>query len=225
MSIELFRALFFVLLVAGAPIWLVMGFPGFLYFLFSGNSAFLFGLPGRIFDGLDSFILTAIPFFLLAGELMNRSGMSERLVAFADLLVGRLRGGLAQVNVASSLLFAGITGVAVGDVASLGKIFIPRDGAAGLFARLCGGGDGRFVADRTDHSAQRAGDLLCVGHGCVGGGAVRRGADPRHVDGAGLRELSLELLPFLALIFLVVIAVGFVPGLTLWVPTELGLIR
>lgn len=137
MSIEIFLILFFVLIIVGAPIWLVMGFPCLLYFLSSGNQALLLTIPSRIFDGLDSFILTAIPFFLMAGDLMNRSGMSDRLVAFANLAVGRLRGGLAQVNVASSLLFAGITGVAVGDVASLGKIFIPsmeKEGYSRAFA-------------------------------------------------------------------------------------------
>ncbi len=108
-----------------------MGFPCLLYFVFGGMEAVIFALPGRVFDGLDNFILTAIPFFLVAGDLMNRSGMSDRLVNLADLVVGRLRGGLAQVNVASSLMFAGITGVAVGDVATLGKVFIPNMEKAG----------------------------------------------------------------------------------------------
>ena len=137
MSIEVFLVLFLFLIFVGAPIWLVMAFPCLLYFLFSGVDAFMLTIPSRIFDGMDNFVLTAIPFFLVAGDLMNRSGMSSRLVEFANLIVGRLRGGLAQVNVASSLLFAGITGVAVGDVASLGKIFIPnmeKEGYSRAFA-------------------------------------------------------------------------------------------
>lgn len=137
MPIEVFLVLFFGLLLIGAPIWLMMGFPCLMYFLFSSNHAFLLMIPGRVFDGLDNFILTAIPFFLLAGDLMNRSGMSARIVDFANLVVGRIRGGLAQVNVASSLLFAGITGVAVGDVTSLGKIFVPnmeKEGYSRAFA-------------------------------------------------------------------------------------------
>ena len=71
------------------------------------------------------FILVAIPFFLMAGELMNRAGMSDRMIKFANLLVGHMRGGLAQVDVLASVLFAGITGIALGEVVALGKIFVP----------------------------------------------------------------------------------------------------
>jgi tripartite ATP-independent transporter DctM subunit len=62
---------------------------------------------------------------MLSGEILNRSGMSERLVQFANLVIGRVRGGLAQVNVLTSIIFAGLTGVALGDIAALGKVFIP----------------------------------------------------------------------------------------------------
>lgn len=79
----------------------------------------------RIFTGLDSVTLLAVPFFLLAGELMNRGGSTQKLIHAANLTVGRIRGGLAQGNVLASLLFAGITGAAVADVAALGAIFIP----------------------------------------------------------------------------------------------------
>jgi tripartite ATP-independent transporter DctM subunit len=79
----------------------------------------------RAFAGLDKFVLLAIPFFLLAGEVMNRSEITERLVRIANVTIGRIRGGLAQANVLASLLFAGITGAAVADVAALGSIFVP----------------------------------------------------------------------------------------------------
>lgn len=79
----------------------------------------------RVFAGLNQFVLLAIPFFLLAGELMNRSGITDRLVRIANVTIGRIRGGLAQANVMASLLFAGITGAAVADVAALGSIFVP----------------------------------------------------------------------------------------------------
>ena len=126
MSIEVFVLIFFAMLLLGVPVALTMGMSSALYLLFSGNLLFLRMLPQRMFDGIDVFVLLAIPFFMLAGEIMNTAGMSDRLIRFANLVVGRMRGGLAQVNVVSSLLFAGITGVAVGDVAALGKIFIPR---------------------------------------------------------------------------------------------------
>ncbi len=74
---------------------------------------------------MDSFVLMAIPFFMVAGEAMNQAGVTEKLVDFANVLVGRFRGGLAYVNIVASMIFAGITGAAVADVSALGTIFIP----------------------------------------------------------------------------------------------------
>lgn len=125
MNIVVLMVTFLVLLVMGLPIAFVMLVSAAVYFIYSGNVMFFFAFPERMYSGLDSFILMAIPFFLLAGEIMNRSEMSERLIEFANLVIGRVRGGLAQVNVLASILFAGLTGVALGDVAALGKIFIP----------------------------------------------------------------------------------------------------
>jgi TRAP-type transport system large permease protein len=79
-----------------------------------------------VYEGMNSFPLMAIPFFMLAGELMNRGGISARIVGFAQAMVGHFRGGLAQVNVVDSMLFAGISGSAVADVSALGSIIIPQ---------------------------------------------------------------------------------------------------
>ncbi|MEJ8570604.1 TRAP transporter large permease [Microbaculum marinum] len=79
----------------------------------------------RLFSGMDSFTLLAIPFFLLAGSLMGRGGMTTRLVEFANALVGRFAGGLAMSNVVASTFFSGISGSAVADTSMLGRIFIP----------------------------------------------------------------------------------------------------
>jgi tripartite ATP-independent transporter DctM subunit len=76
----------------------------------------------RMGTGLDSFVLIAIPLFVLAGHLMNRAGIAERIFAFADALVGHLRGGLAHVNVVASMIFAGMSGVAQADAAGLGVV-------------------------------------------------------------------------------------------------------
>ncbi|WP_108660203.1 TRAP transporter large permease [Acuticoccus kandeliae] len=76
-------------------------------------------------NGMDAFLLLAIGFFFLAGELMNRGGITRRIVAFADALVGHVRGGLAQVNILSSLFFSGISGSAVADTAAVGSVMIP----------------------------------------------------------------------------------------------------
>ncbi|MGF1699559.1 TRAP transporter large permease [Photobacterium makurazakiensis] len=80
----------------------------------------------RIFGGLDSFSILAIPLFVLAGELMNKSGITNRIITFANSLVGAFRGGLAQVNIWSSVMFAGLSGSAVADTSALGRVFIPE---------------------------------------------------------------------------------------------------
>ncbi len=124
MDIGGFVIVFLVLLALGLPIALVMMLSSTAYFLFSGNLLFLRMLPEKIFTGIDVFVLMAIPFFLLTGEIMNRANLTDRLFDFCNLIVGRVRGGLAQVNVVSSMLFAGVTGVALGDIASQGRMFI-----------------------------------------------------------------------------------------------------
>jgi len=79
----------------------------------------------RMVNGLNSFTFLAIPFFILAGQLMGEGGISDRLVRFADTLVGKMRGGLAQANVVSSTMFGGISGSSVADIASIGSFLIP----------------------------------------------------------------------------------------------------
>ncbi len=79
----------------------------------------------RTVSGVNSFSLLAIPFFILAGEIMGKGGISRRLVEFSNVLVGRVRGGLAQVNVLASMFFGGISGSAVADVSSIGTMLIP----------------------------------------------------------------------------------------------------
>lgn len=118
-----FVLLFLVLLVLGLPIAFVMLVSSTAYFLLSGNPFFLRMIPEKMFAGIDVFVLMAIPFFLLVGEIMNRAQLTDRLFDFCNMFIGRVRGGLAQVNVVSSILFAGVTGIALGDVASQGKMF------------------------------------------------------------------------------------------------------
>jgi tripartite ATP-independent transporter DctM subunit len=124
MDIIQFIAVFLAFLAVGMPVAFSMLTTSAIYFLLA-DAPLIGMLPDRMFGGLDMFILVAIPFFLMAGELMNRAGISDRLIIFANMVVGRMRGGLAQVNVLSSVLFAGITGIALGDVVALGKIFVP----------------------------------------------------------------------------------------------------
>lgn len=79
----------------------------------------------QMVKGIHSFSLMAIPFFILAGEIMSQGGISVRLIKFANVIVGRMRGGLAQVNVLSSMFFGGISGSAIADVSSIGAMLIP----------------------------------------------------------------------------------------------------
>ncbi|MGL1893014.1 MAG: TRAP transporter large permease [Spirochaetaceae bacterium] len=85
----------------------------------------LLAIVQRMVQGVNSYSLIAIPFFILAGELMSQGGISRRLIQFSNVLIGRIPGGLAQVNVLSSMFFGGISGSAVADVSSIGTMIIP----------------------------------------------------------------------------------------------------
>lgn len=112
-----------VFLVIGTPVAFAMALAGLWALNDLGRP--LGVLVNRMASGPDSFVLLAIPFFMMAGELMNRSGMTEKLVQLATASIGRTRGALGHANVLSSILFAGKSGTAVGDVAALGSIFVP----------------------------------------------------------------------------------------------------
>jgi tripartite ATP-independent transporter DctM subunit len=126
-----FLWLFIMLLALGMPVVfaLLVG-PG-LSLLLDGQQPFFAALLSRLYNGVDSFPLLAVPFFILAGELMNSGGITARIVRFSQSLVGHVRGGLAQVNIMSSMLFAGISGSAVADASAIGKMLIPAMEANG----------------------------------------------------------------------------------------------
>ena len=113
------------LLALGVPIAFCIGLASAVAIVMVGPSAPWIIVPNSMMNGMDSFPLMAVPFFVLAGDLMNRGGITVRLVNFANLLVGGIRGGLAQANVVASMLFAGITGSALADTAAIGRILIP----------------------------------------------------------------------------------------------------
>ena len=127
---------FLVLLLIGLPVFFAMlAAPGLVLWL-NGQERDLALLYRNVYNGMDSFPLMAIPFFMLAGELMNRGGITERLVEFSQALMGHLRGGLAHVNVLSSMLFAGLSGSAVADPSALGSMLIPAMGRQGYPRRF-----------------------------------------------------------------------------------------
>ena len=113
-----------VLILIGVPIGYSLGGAGILYFI-SENPQFLMMMPQRVFSGLNSYILIAMPLFMLAGELMNHGGLTKRLINFALLICKPFRGGLGEVNVVASMIFGGITGSSVADTSALGSILIP----------------------------------------------------------------------------------------------------
>ena len=94
----------------GVPIVFALGLAPLVGFILAEKPIFLKMIVQRTFAGINQFPLLAIPFFILAGELMNRGGITVSLVDFANTLVGHLRGGLAHVNIVTSILFAGISG-------------------------------------------------------------------------------------------------------------------
>ena len=123
--LSFFLPVFLIFLFLGLPVFFaLLAAPGVLLWA-AGMERDITLLYRNVYTGMDSFPLMAIPFFMLAGELMNRGGITLRLVEFSQALVGHFRGGLAHVNVLSSMLFAGMSGSAVADVSALGSMLIP----------------------------------------------------------------------------------------------------
>ncbi|WP_366554581.1 TRAP transporter large permease [Aquibaculum sediminis] len=127
---------FFVLLLLGLPLAFAMGVAAIGLIL--GHGVFPLSLvPQRALLGADAFALLAIPFFILAGNLMNRGGMTDRIIGVANAVVGRFTGGLAMGNVAASLFFGGVSGSAVADTTAVGSTLIPamkKEGYGGPFS-------------------------------------------------------------------------------------------
>ncbi len=117
--------IFFGFILVGVPIGYVLGIAGVAGLVQIGGDNFLAMAAKRFFEGLNLFTFMAMPFFILAGEIMNRSGITGRLAEFAESLVGYLRGGLAHSNMVASVLFAGMTGAAVSDAAAFGNTLVP----------------------------------------------------------------------------------------------------
>ncbi len=116
---------FFLLLMLGLPVGMVLGVAGLVGISQLGGEKFLAMAPARFFAGMDLFPFLAMPFFILAGEIMNRSGITNRLVGLSNVLVGWMRGGMAHSNMVASVFFAGITGAATADSAAFGNTLVP----------------------------------------------------------------------------------------------------
>ncbi len=125
------------LVLLNVPIAVALGIAAVVAMVAAQGVGSLPNLPIVMYNGATNFPLIAIPLFILAGAIMNTSGISRRLIAFASALLGFVRGGLAMVNVGTSLFFAEISGSAVADVAALGSVLMPamkKKGYPGTFA-------------------------------------------------------------------------------------------
>ncbi|UFJ41402.1 TRAP transporter large permease [Brevibacillus humidisoli] len=116
---------FFLLMIIGVPIAFVLGITALLYVYSTGNIAILQSMPSKMFNGLQNFGLVAIPMFILLGEIMNRGGITNRLIEFSKVIFGHLRGGLAYVNVVANMFLASIIGSANAQTAVMSQVVVP----------------------------------------------------------------------------------------------------
>ena len=117
---------FAILLFAGVPIALVLATTAMIYILLSGNTVLFLSYPQQLYSGLEKYGLLAIPLFMLVGELMNEGGITRRLVGFASVFVGSLRGGLAYVNLLANMFMAAIIGSTNAQIAVMGHVMVPE---------------------------------------------------------------------------------------------------
>jgi len=129
MYVALLFGSFLVVLALGFPVAVALGLSSAIYLLAKGIP--LTVMPQTMYSGMDSFVLLCIPGFILAGNLMNGGGITERIIRFANALVGRVRGGLGLTGITGSMIFAGISGTAVAEAASIGAVLIPGMRRAG----------------------------------------------------------------------------------------------
>lgn len=121
----LFIGVLIFLFLTGLPLAFALGITGLVFMVLTWGTSVNVGIIAqRLFYGVNNFVILAIPLFILVGKLMNTGGITDRIFRFANLLVGHWRGGLGQVNVLASMIFAGTSGLAVADTAGLGIVEI-----------------------------------------------------------------------------------------------------
>ena len=127
----LFLVSLFGFLFVGAPIAIVLMLSCLILIWYIDLGDLAYQLSFQIVSGTDNYILITVPFFILAGEIMKHGGISEQLILFAKVMVGRFRGGLGYATILACMLFAGLSGVAIADVSALGGILVPMMVASG----------------------------------------------------------------------------------------------
>ena len=136
MSLAFLFGAFLVLLIIGMPIVFAMALSSVAFLLVYGQTIPLTVIPHQMVAGVDNFPLLAIPFFFLAGELMNAAGITQRLVEFAAAIVGHIRGGLAYVVIVTNIIMAGFSGTALADASATGSVLIPAMKRQGYHAEF-----------------------------------------------------------------------------------------
>lgn len=122
--IALLFIMLFLLIGLGFSIWSAMGISGLIYILILGEFSLKI-VASHLVSGVDSMTLVSIPFFMLAGELMNKAGITKKLAEFADYFVGRFKGGLAYVAIVVNVIMAGVSGSAVADASAVSSVLLP----------------------------------------------------------------------------------------------------
>lgn len=192
-AIAILLGVFFVLIVLGCHISYSMIASSAVTILYLGLSPTQ--VINTLVDGVDGFTFLAIPFFILAGDIMAQGGISDRLIMLADALVGWMRGGLAMVNIVASLFFGGISGSATADTASLGAILIPMmrkqgyDDEFSAAVTMTSSVQGMLIPPQPQHDHLRHGRGRTFGQCPVHGGHC-----PRH--SAGRSPDDLQFLSF-----------------------------
>ncbi|MBY6091910.1 TRAP transporter large permease [Maritimibacter alkaliphilus] len=133
----LYLVIFVGAMVLGIPIAFSLGLSSVVYLFAFDRWQLMIGFPQKMIAGIDNFVLLTIPFFILAGNLMNSAELTRQIVRFAQMLVGRVKGGLAVVNVVASMMFSGVSGAATAEASAIGSIMIPamvRDGYKAAYA-------------------------------------------------------------------------------------------
>ena len=115
---------FFLLLLIGVPVGLAVGLAALIVFILNGIPLQM--VPQTFFEGSSSYALVAVPFFILAGDILARGGISERILAIAEATIGRIRGGLAVVATMASMFIAAISGSGAATTAAVGRLFYRR---------------------------------------------------------------------------------------------------
>jgi TRAP-type transport system large permease protein len=234
---------FLVLLLIGVPIFIALLLASFLGFLYLGDYSLFRIMVQQFFGGMDIFTLLAIPLFIMTGNLMNRSGITDKLLDFSRALVGHLKGGLGHVNIVASIIFAGVNGSAAADTSAIGSILIPamvkegydRSYAAGITAGSSLIGPiippSIFMVIYGSMTNQSIGGLFVAGiiPGLILGGAfmlmngfyAKKYNFPVSSERAGIRKiLTISWRSMIGLVAPLIIIGGIVTGVV--TPTEAG---